>query len=76
MLIFNSFPTGNQPAADRVLGQDGFLTAAPNDDNQDGTPDASPTARTLFGPIGVIAIGNRLFVTENANHRVLVFEGN
>ena len=76
VLIFGSFPTDIQPAADRVLGQNSLLNITPNDDNQDGVEDANASARTLRNPTGIIAIGNRLFVTDFSNNRVLIYEGN
>jgi len=76
VLVFDVLPTSIQPPADRVLGQSTFANVTPNDDDQDGTQDATPSGRTLSGPFGVGALGNRLYVTDGTqNHRVLVFEG-
>ena len=44
-----------------------------NDDNQDGVADAAPTARTLYFPYFLDSNGTQLFVTDNDNHRVLIW---
>jgi hypothetical protein len=75
ILVWNTFPTTDGARADVVLGQGSFTATTPNDDNQDGTVDASPTARTLASPSGVKLIGNRLFVADSNNNRYLVFDG-
>ena len=75
VLVYNNFPTGNQPSADVVIGQSTFTNVTRNDDNQDGIPDATPSARTLNFPIGINTIGNDLFVTSNSNSRVLIYRG-
>ena len=75
VLVWNTFPTGNGQPADVVLGQGDFVHVAPNDDNQNGNPELSPTARTLQQPYGVTVSGNRLFVTDRGNHRTLIFNG-
>lgn len=74
VLIWNEIPTQNQVAADRVLGQADFTAKTPNDDDQDGATDATPTARTLSYPTGVRATGGKLLVTDNGNDRYLIFE--
>jgi hypothetical protein len=74
VLIFSPIPTANGAQATGVLGQGNFTNAAANDTNQDGTMDASPSARTLANPRGVSIVGNRLLVADEGNHRVLVFE--
>lgn len=75
VLIWNSWPTQNFQPADRVVGQSDFTHGTANDQNQDGTADAAPTAQTLSGPSGVALRGNRLFVSDTMNNRVLVYEG-
>ncbi len=72
--MFNSFPSVNAQAADRVLGQSTFTNSTPNDDDQDGLEDGNPTARTLFFPLGVFAFEDRLIVNDSSNHRSLIFE--
>jgi hypothetical protein len=73
VVIFTPFPTANGAAATGVLGQSSFTGSAFNDPNQDGAPDSHPTARTLFAPFDVKVIGDRLFVADMSNNRVLVF---
>jgi hypothetical protein len=73
VLIYTPFPTANGAAATGVLGQSSFTSSAFNDINQDGTPDG-PSARTFSGPRDVEVIGNRLFVADEFNNRVLVFD--
>lgn len=75
VLIFDPFPTTSNPAATGVLGQNSFTNVTENDDDQDGVADATPTARTMRFPRGVTAIGNRLYVADALNHRILVFTG-
>ena len=73
-LIWNTFPTSSFQAADRVLGQADFVSNTPNDDNQDDTPEAAASARTLSFPYdGVDSDGTRLAITDSDNHRVLVW---
>jgi hypothetical protein len=76
VLIFRPFPTSNGAAAVGVLGQSNFTNGAANDANQDGANDGAPTARTMSSPTGVRARGNSLLVSDQNNHRVLVFRSN
>lgn len=73
VLIWNQVPTTNGAPADIVLGQSGFDRCTNNDDNQDGVPDAQPSARTLMYPSDVWTDGQRLVVSDNVNHRVLIW---
>lgn len=73
VLVWDSFPTANFTPADRVLGQGDFTHNTYNDDNQDGTNDAHPTARTLHSPAGLALIGNQLIVDDKSNNRDLIF---
>ncbi|MET0312416.1 MAG: NHL repeat-containing protein [Burkholderiaceae bacterium] len=74
VLVWNSFPSANFAPASLVVGQDAFTASAYNDDNQDGTPDAAPTSRTLQAPWGgVSSNGVQFAVTDSTNHRVLVW---
>ena len=73
ILIWNSIPTTNGTPADIVLGQGDFTHSAGNDDNQDGTADAAPTARTLSYPSGIWSDGTRLIVADDYNHRILIW---
>ncbi len=74
VLGFDSFPTVNGTAADRVLGQSTFTNSDINDDDQNGIQDAGPTARTLYYPTGVFAFDSKLIVTDGLNNRFLIFE--
>ena len=75
VLIYSEFPTANNVAADIVIGQSNFTNNAPNDDDQDGTEDSSPTARTLSGVTGVFfTAAEQLVVTDRENNRVLIFD--
>lgn len=74
VLIWNTFPTSSFTPADVVLGQASMTANAENDDDQDGTADATPTARTLYGPYdGVASNGVQLAIADNNNNRVLVW---
>jgi hypothetical protein len=72
VLVFDPFPTASNPAATGVLGQGNFTNVAINDDDQDGSTGPT-TARTMRGPQGVTVVGNRLYVADTGNNRVLVF---
>jgi len=74
ILGYLGLPEGDGAAADFVLGQSSFGANAYNDDDQDGSPDAAPTARTLRTPTGVASDGTRLFVADGANRRVLIYQ--
>jgi len=73
VLIYNAFPTANGAAASRVLGQSNFFATTPNDDNQDGVQDATPSARTLSRPQGVWMGEGVLLVSDTNNRRYLLF---
>ena len=64
VLIYNGIPTANNPSASIVLGQNDFNHATKNDDDQNGTDDGAPTARTLNHPEGVWSDGTRLIVAD------------
>lgn len=73
-LIWNTFPTSNFTPADVVLGQSDFVNNTANDDDQDGTGDGGPTARTLDAPYdGVYSNGRQLYITDTDNNRVLIW---
>lgn len=74
VLIWNTFPTTNFAAADIVLGQSDFVHKTENDDNQDGSADATPSERTMLLPSGLHVEGTQLFVTDESNNRYLVFD--
>jgi hypothetical protein len=75
VLIFSPFPTADNPAATGVLGQSTFTNVTFNDDNQDNVSDLNPSARTMASPAGVTVVGNRLYVQDVGNNRILVFTG-
>lgn len=69
VLIWNSLPTEDGQAADVVIGQKDFTGNEPNI-NGVGSP---PSARSLNWPYGVTSDGERLFVADTGNRRVLVY---
>jgi len=73
VLVYNGIPGGNGASADAVLGQSTFTNVAPNDDNQDGVDDGTPSARTFNLPITVRSFGHNLYVSEYLNNRVLMY---
>jgi hypothetical protein len=75
VLVWNAFPTTNGARADVVLGHSSLTATKWNDDDEDGTSDAHPSARTLDFPAGVKLIGTQLFVADEGNNRYLVFNG-
>jgi hypothetical protein len=74
VLVYDAHPTSIRQAADHVLGQSNFANTTINDDDQNGTMDATPSGRTMSEPTGISGFGNRLFVSEYSNHRILIFE--
>ncbi len=62
IMVWNSFPTTNNQAADFAIGQPNLTTATP------GT-----TATTLNAPQSVAVAGGSLFVADELNDRVLVY---
>ncbi len=80
VLVWNAFPATNGEAADVVLGQSSFVNGEPNDDDQDGVDDGAPTDRTLNTEATALHMnlrvsGNRLYVADTNNSRVLVYFG-
>ncbi|MBL8228852.1 MAG: hypothetical protein JNL98_10260 [Bryobacterales bacterium] len=67
VLIWRTLPNSNNQSADVVLGQPDFRT---NRSNEGGR---QPSARSLSGPQGVWLQGNRLYVADTLNNRVLVW---
>lgn len=67
VLIWNSVPNYYGQPADVVLGQPNFESVSAN------KPD-SPGPQTMRGPQGVWFQGDRLFVADTANHRVLIWQ--
>ncbi|MFA5098413.1 MAG: hypothetical protein WC490_07320 [Candidatus Margulisiibacteriota bacterium] len=67
VLVYNSVPTGDNASADTVIGQPDMIS---NSINQGGS--AGPS--TLYLPRDVYAAGSRLFVADEYNNRVLVYD--
>lgn len=67
VLIWRSIPTQSNQPADIVLGQPDFTTGRANEGGQ------LPTQRSMRGPQGVWIQGNRLFVADTSNDRVLIW---
>jgi hypothetical protein len=65
VLIWNSIPTSNGQAANVVLGQTLFTTASANN--------GGVSASSLNDLQGVFSDGTRLFVSDSANARILVW---
>lgn len=59
--------TAFSPAAKKVVGQQSFTA---NQSNQGMT---QPSASTLSGPVGGVAIGTDIYVVDSSNNRLLVF---
>jgi len=68
ILIYNSIPTANNTPADLVLGQDSLTSCLINKYNT-----ASENAGTLYWPNAIYSDGNRLFVADQINYRVLIW---
>lgn len=66
VLIYNSIPTSSNASADVVVGQQ---TMAGNVANQNG----SVGANTLNRMFGVFSDGEKLFIADSSNHRVLIY---
>jgi hypothetical protein len=62
VLVFNSTPASNLDAPALVLGQGSFTTAS-----------TGTSATTLSGPVDVCATSTKLFVSDQTNHRILVW---
>jgi hypothetical protein len=66
VLIWNSIPTTNGVAADVVIGQQNFTGVSAN---QGGTAGAN----TLSLPRGLDTDGTKLFIADDSNRRVLIY---
>jgi hypothetical protein len=74
VLIWNTFPTGNFAPADIVIGQSDFVHSTENDDDQDGSIDATSSSRTFGYPYnGITSNGTQLFIADNNNHRIMIW---
>ncbi len=70
VLIWNRIPTSQNAPADIVLGQPDFNGNMPNVQTGDVRV---PSAKSLRSPQGVWIQDGRLFVADNQNHRVLIW---
>ncbi|MCX6117990.1 MAG: NHL repeat-containing protein, partial [Proteobacteria bacterium] len=65
VLVWNTLPTTSGQPADFVLGQPNMTS---NTANNGGL-----SASTLAGPYNIHSDGSRLYVVDNSNHRILVW---
>lgn len=68
VLVYNSIPTGNNASADVVIGQPNKTSISAN---QGGN--STPAANTLYAPYGLHSDGQKLFIADWGNDRVLVY---
>lgn len=68
VLVWNNIPTTNNQPADYVLGEPNLTSAPPIT-----TSDIPPQANNLYSPVAVTSDGQRLFVTDLAHNRVLIW---
>ncbi|PVZ69738.1 hypothetical protein [Pelagibaculum spongiae] len=73
IMIWNLPITENNQPADLVLGQSDFTHCTENDDDQNDTKDATPSARTLDNPTSVWSDGTRIIAADSDNSRVLIW---
>jgi hypothetical protein len=66
VLVYNSIPTADNASADVVIGQ---ADMTHNDANRGG----SAAANTLFYPFAVYSDGEKLFIVDYGNSRVLIY---
>lgn len=67
--VWNSVPETDFQPADFVLGQTGFS----EDDQLSNRGLPSPTESTLSTPYQMLSFGNKLYVSDNGNNRVLIW---
>jgi len=70
ILIYNSVPTSNNAKADVVVGQPNFVTFVQPDLTQNT---ATPTAANMQTPVSVTTDGQRMFVADLAQNRILIW---
>jgi hypothetical protein len=68
VMVWNNIPTSSNQPADYVLGEPNFTSAPPATQS-----DVPPQANNLFSPVSVSSDGIRLFVTDLAHNRVLIW---
>jgi hypothetical protein len=69
VLVWHTFPQANGQPADVVLGQPNFVANQPNV----GGLHQAPSAQSLYWPYGVWSDGERLWVADTGNRRVLYY---
>lgn len=75
VLIYEGWPEADGVAADALIGHSSFESSTPNDQDEDGSTDATASSQTLARPSMIHFADGQLFVTDAFNHRVVVFEG-
>jgi hypothetical protein len=65
ILVWNSMPTANGQAADFALGQPNLTSSTANNGGR--------SASTLSGPLGIFSDGTRLFIADQNNNRILIW---
>lgn len=70
VLIWHRFPTRSSQPADVVLGQPDFDSNQPNVTGIG----AGPTARSLNWPYGLTSDGQRLWIADTGNRRILFYD--
>lgn len=70
VLIWNTFPTSNTSAADVVIGQPDFNTAVELDL---ALTRIDPKAENLVNPVSVSSDGQRLFVADLGQNRIMIW---
>jgi len=70
ILIYNQIPTTNNVAADVVIGQPNFTSFVQPDLTQQN---ATPNASNMQDPVSVTTDGQRMFVADLAQNRVLIW---
>ncbi|MCK5241357.1 T9SS type A sorting domain-containing protein [bacterium] len=77
VLIYSSIPNNNFAGADIVIGQPDMYSCAPNQQSGDQKEwdyfNYPPTSRTLCLPAGLCIQDTRLFIADQANNRVLIY---
>ncbi len=73
VLVWNDIPKDSETGPNVVLGQSNLVNVAPNDLNQDSIDDGVASAKTFHRPSGLYLDSERLIVTDNRNHRFMVF---
>ena len=67
VLVYNSIPSGNNASAEAVIGQFDFESVEIN------RGVGIPADNTLYQPAGLFFDGTKLYIADQANHRVLIF---